>query len=122
MRCFGMMMLTRTAAITGLSKNIGPKWTKLFNLKLLSKFGRAGDSGYLCVYYVCLLCVNEHNQRTMKGRSGMAEGWPGTAACSAGVCDDLTSGAPLCYNSLSRQSCYMFVLLSLTSPLHPLFL
>ena len=43
MRCFGMMMLTRTAAITGLSKTIGPKWTTLINLKLLSRFGRAGD-------------------------------------------------------------------------------
>ena len=39
------------------------------------------------------------------------------AACSAGVCDDLTSGALLCHNSLSRQSCYMFLLLSLPSPL-----
>ena len=29
----------------------------------------------------------------MKGRPGMAEGRSGTAACSAGVCDDLTSGA-----------------------------
>ena len=48
----------------------------------------------------------------MEGRSGTAEGWSGTAACSAGVCDDLTSGALLCHYRLSRQSCYMFLLLA----------
>ena len=37
------------------------------------------------------------------------------AACSAGVCDDLTSGALLYHYSVSRQSCYMFLLL----PFHP---
>ena len=29
----------------------------------------------------------------MKGRPGMAAGWSGMAACSAGVCDDQISGA-----------------------------
>ena len=49
----------------------------------------------------------------MKSRSGTAEGRSGTAAaaCSAGVCDDPTSGALLCHYKLSRQSCYMFLLL-----------
>ena len=44
----------------------------------------------------------------MKGRSGKAKGRSGTAACSAGVCDDLTSGALLYHYRLSRLSCYMF--------------
>ena len=47
----------------------------------------------------------------MKGRPGTAEGQSGTAASSAGVCDDLTSGALLCHYRLSRLSCYMFLLL-----------
>ena len=47
----------------------------------------------------------------MKGRPGTVEGQSGTAACSAGDCDDLTSGALLCYYGLSRLSCYMFLLL-----------
>ena len=41
----------------------------------------------------------------MKGRTGRA-------ACSAGVCDDLTSGALLCHYRLSSLYCYMFLLLS----------
>ena len=32
-------------------------------------------------------------------------------ACSAGICDDLTSGALLLHYRLSRLSCYMFLLL-----------
>ena len=50
----------------------------------------------------------------MKGCLGMAEGQSGTAACSAEVCDDLTSGALLCHyrlSRLSRLSCYMVLLL-----------
>ena len=46
-----------------------------------------------------------------EGSDGTAEGRSGTSACSAGVCDDLTSGALLCHYRLSRQSCYMFLLL-----------
>ena len=43
---------------------------------------------------------------------GTAEGQSSTAACSARVCFDLTSGALLCHYGLSRQSCYMFLLIS----------
>ena len=47
----------------------------------------------------------------VKGWSGTTEGQSGMAACSEGVCDDLTSGALLCHYKLRRQSCYMFLLL-----------
>ena len=40
-----------------------------------------------------------------------AEGRFGMAACSAGVCDDLTSGALLCHYRLSKQSSFLFLLL-----------
>ena len=50
--------------------------------------------------------TTQHNEerRVANERSGMA-------ACPAGVCDDLTSGALLCHYRLTRQSCYMFLLL-----------
>ena len=47
----------------------------------------------------------------MQGLSGMAEGLSVMAACSAGVCDDLTSGALLCHYRPSWLSCYLFQLL-----------
>ena len=71
----------------------------------------------------CFLPIMQKIKFTALFPSSLNGGWrvacgqSGMTACSAGVCDDLTSGALLCHNSLSRQSCYMFLLLSLPSPL-----
>ena len=76
---------------------------------------------YKCIQRLFIINTKKVNSLIMKsvvrnvmgtkGRSGTAEGRSGRAACSAGVCDDLTSGALLCHYRLSRQSCYMFLLL-----------
>ena len=56
---------------------------------------------HLCIWHYC---ASNEERRVANERSGMA-------ACPAGVCDDLTSGALLCHYRLTRQSCYMFLLL-----------
>ena len=60
----------------------------------------------------CQTVSSQSAQWGTKGQFGMAEGRSGIAACSAGVCDDLTSGA---LYRLSRLSCYMFMLLPFLS-------
>ena len=68
---------------------------------------------------VMFSCVLQHNQFFAcadlvllmgdEGKSVWSGKWPGTAACSARVCDDLTSDALFCHYRQSRQSCSLLL-------------